>query len=121
MGALSMTTDNDAFAFAGRGDDDALLSLFREWRAGMRDIEGQRPADETDDQYDVANGAVWDIARQIYDTPAAGPLGLSIKAFMLAFEVCVDDLPGSEEPCYLGEFSMAQNHYGAGDTLYLRN
>ncbi len=81
-----MTTDNhDFFALGGdQPDDAALLTLFREWRAGMRDIEGPRPAGETEDQYDVANGAVWDIARQIYDTPAAGPAGLAIKAFMLA-------------------------------------
>ena len=66
--------DNDTFS--QRYDDDAaLLGLFREWRAGMRDIEGQRPAEETDDEYSVANAAVWDIARQIYDTPAAGPRG----------------------------------------------
>src|SRR5437773_1490128 len=82
-----MTTDNhDPFALGGdQRDDAALFTLFREWRAGMRDIEGPRPAEETEDQYDVANSAVWDIARQIYDTPAAGPVGLAIKAFMLAF------------------------------------
>ena len=75
----------DPFALGGDQRDDAALStLFREWRAGMRDIDGPRPAEETEDQYDVANGAVWDIARQIYDTPAAGPAGLAIKAFMLA-------------------------------------
>src|SRR5438874_9418223 len=87
----------------------------------MRDIEGPRPAEETEDQYDASNGAVWDIARQIYDTPAAGPAGLAIKAFMLAFEVRVDHLPSSEEPASLGKFDLAQNHYGAGDRLYLRN
>src|SRR5207302_3827326 len=73
------------------------------------------------DQYDLADGAVWDIARRIYDTPAAGPAGLAIKAFMLAFEVCVDHLPSSEGPGSLGEFSIGRHHYGAGDTLYLRN
>jgi hypothetical protein len=110
----------DPFAFGGdQRDDAALLTLFREWRAGMRDIEGERPAEETEDQYDAACHAVWDIARQIYDTPAAGLVGLAIKAFMLAFEVCVDHLPSSEEPSSLGEFS--RHHYGAGDTLYLRN
>ena len=112
----------DPFALGGdQRDDAALLTLFREWRAGMRDIEGPRPAEETEDQYDAANGAVWDIARQIYDTPAAGPVGLAIKAFMLAFEVCVDLLPSSEEPATLGKFDLAQNHYGAGGALYLRN
>ena len=118
-----MTTDNhDPFALGGdQRDDAALLTLFREWRAGMRDIEGPRPAEETEDQYDAANGAVWDIARQIYDTPAAGPAGLAIKAFMLAFEVCVDHLPSCEEPGSLGEFSIERHHYGVGDTLYLRN
>ena len=114
--------DNDTFS--QRYDDDAaLLGLFREWRAGMRDIEGQRPAEETDDEYSVANAAVWDIARQIYDTPAAGPRGLAIKAFMLAFEVCIDDVdrPSLDEPASLGKFSIAQNHYGAGDMLLIRN
>ena len=76
---------------------------------------------ETEDQYDFANGAVWDIARQIYDTPAARPVGLAVKAFMLAFEVCVDHLPSCEEPGSLGEFSIERHHYGVGDTLYLRN
>jgi hypothetical protein len=108
--------DNDTFA--QRYDDDAaLLTLFREWRAAMRE-DMERPAEETEDQSDAANCAVWDIARQIYDTPAAGPVGLAVKAFMLAFEVCVDDLPPSEEPCSLGE-SIAQRHYGAGDMLHL--
>src|SRR5947207_1173871 len=87
----------------------------------MQDIEGQRPAGETEDQYNAANGALWDIARQIYDRPAAGPVGLAIKAFMLAFEICVDHLPSSEEPGSLGEFSIERHHYGAGDTLYLCN
>ena len=114
--------ESDPFALGGdQRDDAALLTLFREWRAGMRDIDGPRPAEETEDQYDVANGAVWDIARQIYDTPAAGPAGLAIKAFMLAFEVRVDHLPSSEEPASLGKFDLAQNHYGAGDRLYLHN
>src|SRR6266576_5910933 len=120
-----MTTDNhDFFALGGdQRDDAALFTLFREWRAGMRYIEGPRPAEETEDQYDVANGAVWDIARQIYDTPAAGPVGLAIKAFMLAFEVCIDDVdrPSLDEPASLGKFDLAQNHYGAGDRLYVRN
>jgi hypothetical protein len=112
----------DPFALGGdQRDDAALLTLFREWRAGMRDIDGPRPAEETEDQYDVANGAVWDIARQIYDTPAAGPAGLAIKAFMLAFEVCIDHLPSPEPPGSLGEFSIERHHYGAGDRLYLRN
>ena len=114
--------ERDPFALGGdQRDDAALLTLFREWRAAMRDIEGPRPAGETEDQYDAANGAVWDIARQIYDTPAVGPVGLAIKAFMLAFEVCVDHLPSSEEPGSLGEFSIERHHYGAGDRLYLRN
>ena len=113
--------ESDPFALGGdQRDDAALLTLFREWRAGMRDIEGPRPAEETEDQYDAANGAVWDIARQIYDTPAVGPVGLAIKAFMLAFEVCIDLLPSSAEPGSLGEFSIEQHHYGAG-RLYLRN
>ena len=117
-----MTDNHDPFALGGdQRDDAALLTLFREWRAGMRDIEGPRPAEETEDQYDVANSAVWDIARQIYDAPAVGPAGLAIKAFMLAFEVCVDLLPSSEEPATLGKFDLAQNHYGAGGALYLRN
>ena len=49
-----MTTDNhDFFALGGdQPDDAALLTLFREWRAGMRDIEGPRLAEETEDQYD---------------------------------------------------------------------
>jgi hypothetical protein len=114
----------DPFALGGdQRDDAALLTLFREWRAGMRDIEGPRPAGETEDQYDAANHAVWDIARQIYDTPAAGPAGLAIKAFMLAFEVCIDDVdrPSLDEPASLGKFDVAQNHYGAGDRLYVRN
>src|SRR5438477_101668 len=64
--------ETDPFALGGdQRDDAALLTLFREWRAGMQDIEGPRPAGETEDQYDAANHAVWDIARQIYDTPAA--------------------------------------------------
>ena len=115
--------DNDTFKQRYDGDDAALLTLFREWRAGMQDIEGQRPAEETDDQFNAANDAVFDIARQIYDTPAAGPVGLAIKAFMLAFEVCIDDVdrPRSDEPASLGKFDLAQNHYGAGDTLYLCN
>jgi hypothetical protein len=117
-----MTDNHDPFALGGdQRDDAALLALFREWRAGMQDIEGERPAEETEDQYDVANTAVWDIARQIYDTPAVGPVGLAIKAFMLAFEVCVDLLPSSEEPGSLGEFSIERHHYGAGDPLYLCN
>src|SRR6266513_2616478 len=106
--------ESDPFALGGdQPDDAALLTLFREWRAGMRDIEGPRPAGETEDQYDAANGALWDIARQIYDTPAAGSVGLSLKTFMLAFDVCVDHLPSSEEPASLGKFDLAQNHYGA--------
>ena len=40
---------------------------------------------------------------------------------MLAFEVRVDHLPSLEEPGSLGEFSIERHHYGAGDTLYLRN
>src|SRR5712672_2911849 len=123
-GGWNMTDNHDPFALGGdQRDDAALLTLFREWRAGMRDIESPRPAGETEDQYDVANGAVWDIARQIYDTPAAGPAGLAIKAFMLAFEICIDDVdrPSLDEPASLGKFDLAQNHYGAGDTLYLRN
>src|SRR5437868_3978949 len=119
-----MTDNHDPFALGGdQRDDAALLTLFREWRAGMRDIEGPRPAGETEDQYDAANHAVWDIARQIYDTPAAGPAGLAIKAFMLAFEVCIDDVdrPSLDEPASLGKFDLAQNHYGAGDRLYVRN
>src|SRR5437868_2808288 len=117
-----LATVPDPFALGGdQRDDAALLALFREWRGGMQDIEGQPPTEETEDQYDAANSAVWDIARQIYDTPAAGPVGLAIKAFMLAFEVCVDLLPSSEEPATLGKFDLAQNHYGAGGALYLRN
>ena len=43
----------DLFALGGDQRDDAvLLTLFREWRAGMRDIEGPRLAEETEDQYD---------------------------------------------------------------------
>src|SRR6266480_4371570 len=102
--------ESDPFALGGdQPDDAALLTLFREWRAGMRDIEGPRPAGETEDQYDAANGALWDIARQIYDTPATGPVGLAIKAFMLAFEVCIDLLPSSAEPGSLGEFSIERH------------
>ena len=56
----------DPFALGGdQPEDAALLNLFREWRAGMRDIEGPRLAEETEDQYDIANGAVWDIARVV--------------------------------------------------------
>ena len=40
---------------------------------------------------------------------------------MLAFEICIDLLPSSEEPGSLGEFSIERHHYGAGDMLYLRN
>ena len=40
---------------------------------------------------------------------------------MLAFEICIDLLPSSEEPGSLGEFSIERHHYGAGDTLYLRD
>jgi len=41
-GSTRMTADNhDPFALGGdQRDDAALLTLFREWRAGMRDIEG---------------------------------------------------------------------------------
>ena len=71
----------DPFALGGdQRDDAALLTLFREWRGGMRDIEGPRPAGETEDQYDAANHAGWDIARQIYDTPAAGPVATAAAA-----------------------------------------
>src|SRR5438552_3528245 len=62
-------SESDPFALGGdQRDDAALLTLFREWRAGMQDIEGPRPAGETADQYDAANHAIWHIAGQIYDT-----------------------------------------------------
>jgi hypothetical protein len=53
-----MTTDNHDFFALGGGqrDDAALLTMFREWRAGMRDIEGPRPAGETD--YDATTD-IW--------------------------------------------------------------
>jgi hypothetical protein len=50
---MSITeNDCDPFALARTEDDAEILSLFREWHAGMKGLNGQRPPGETENEYD---------------------------------------------------------------------
>lgn len=96
--------DRDPFALARRDDDDdaEILALFRRWCAEMRS-ESARPADE-----DFDHDGVIALAEEIFEAAANGPVGLAIKAFMLAYEVCeMDGLTTyrkGQDACIIGRF-----------------
>jgi hypothetical protein len=110
---------SDPFALGGRQDgDEAILTLFREWRDGM-----ERLADRNfnDDDFDPLHNALIDTQRQVFDAEASGLIGLAVKAFMLAYEVQANECNyvKGDHPCSINGFD--QDQYGAKRTLYLAN
>jgi hypothetical protein len=109
----------DPFAFGGRQHgDDAILTLFREWRDEMERLVARNLVD---DDFDPLHDALIDIQRQIFDAKANGLVGLAVKAFMLAYEVQVDAGPyvKGDHNCSINAFD--QDQYGAKRTLYLES
>ena len=108
----------DPFALGGRQDgDDAILTLFREWRDGMERLTAGNP---DDDEHEPLFEALTKTQRQIFDAEAHGLIGLAVKAFMLAYEVQEGDgyhVRGSH-PCSVNAFDRDEQ-YGAKRTLFL--
>jgi hypothetical protein len=107
----------DPFALARDSSDDAILTLFREWRDALERLTARCLPDG--EEFSRAHDATVETMRQIFDTEATGPIGLSIKAFVLAYEVQIDGPSSDSNPCALGRF--CEEDYGAENTLYLNN
>jgi hypothetical protein len=71
------------------GGDDAILTLFRQWREAVSVANNQEP--ETDEEGQPAHDRVYALEHQIYDTPAMGAAGLAVKAYMLACDGQTDE------------------------------
>jgi hypothetical protein len=96
--------------------DEAILTLFRQWRDGMEGLAGRH----LDDDFDPLHNALIDTQRQLCDAEASGLIGLAIKAFMLAYEVQVDSkYVRGDHHCSINGFERDQ--YGAGRMLFLQS
>jgi hypothetical protein len=106
----------DAFALGGQQHgDDAILTLFREWRDGMERLAARNLPD---DEYEPLDDALTEVQRQVFDVEASGLIGLAVKAFMLAYEVQTDqNYVRGDHQCSINAFDRDQ--YGAKRTLYL--
>lgn len=108
---------SDPFALGGRQEsDDPILALFRKWRDEMEFLG----AEKLDDlEYETRIEALIEVQRQLFDADASGPIGLAIKAFMLAYEVRVNEgnYIAGDHQCSINAFD--QRHYGAKRTLFL--
>src|SRR5580704_12994590 len=107
----------DPFALGGRqDDDDAILTLFREWRDSMERLAARNL---DDDDYQAPFAALTEIERQIFDAEAHGLIGLAVKAFMLAYEAQEGDgdYVRGDHVCSMN--ALARDQYGAERTLYL--
>jgi len=107
----------DPFALGGRQHgDEAILTLFREWRDGMERLTARNLAD---DDYEPLFDALIDTQRQVFDAEANDLIGFAVKAFMLAFEVQQDEAYVlGDHPCSINGFD--QDQYGAKRTLFLQ-
>jgi hypothetical protein len=107
---MPKSTDLDPFSHT-RGDDDAIMSLFRRWRDELHVAE--MPVDEV--EANALAAVVWNTEHEIAATPASGAAGLSIKAYVMAYrsEEC-----GQGDSGALGAFTA--DAYGVGGRLCLK-
>jgi hypothetical protein len=83
----------DPFALGGFGDDAELLALFRQWIVLMREadrIAAQPDRDEA--EYDRGLEQAWATENALFELPAAGVIGLSVKAYLTVFYDHSDDI-----------------------------
>ena len=84
--------------------DGAILTLFHEWQTAWT---ASNASDEEDNET-LAN----ELWRRLCDLPASGPIGIAIKAYLVARREYANESP-------LGLRAFNASDYGAGDNLFL--
>jgi hypothetical protein len=75
----------DPFALGGRQDgDELILAAFREWVIAVRDTHA-RVGELTEDQLAEADDRDTDQMIAVAEMPAAGAVGLAVKAFLAMY------------------------------------